>query len=151
MTAPNFRDAFADSLVILWKLFLMIICLLALLYAAALKVSPAFAMALGVVFFVGMPAILMVFSHTSSVLSLNPASFVPVMTRVGILSIVLVIFLFIMFTSIQVVNAFIGDDFAALSTIMQSSVGNHYAIVAFHLMGYMLYQYQDRLKLCQPR
>jgi len=57
----------------------------------------------------------------------------------------LVLFLFIMMTSVDVLNSIIGNEIPALSAILETSVANYYAVVAFHLMGYLLFQYQDKL------
>lgn len=146
MTPPNLADAFAGSLGILLKLFLLFVLAAAAIWAIGARVSPGLAIVAMMIFFVGIPAILMCFAHTDSVLaSLNPMNFVGVMTKIGMPYLVLVMFLFIMVSSIGIVNSIIGQELPALSAILQSSVANYYAVVSFHLMGYLLYQYQDKL------
>jgi tetratricopeptide (TPR) repeat protein len=146
MIAPKLSDAFAGSFSVLWKLFLMSLVVGFGLYGLAINVSPIVAGLALIVVFIGLPAILMCFAHTGSVLeSLNPLNFVRLMTTIGAPYIVLILFLFIMMSSVGVLNDLIGKELAALSAILQSSVSNYYAIVSFHLMGYLLYQYQDRL------
>lgn len=146
MTAPAIGDAFAGTIGVLWKLFLLVLLAGGGVYAISAYINPMLGIVATLVLFIGIPAVLMGFAHTGSVLqSLNPVNFVGVMTAIGMPYFVLLMFLFIMMTSVGIVSSFISDDLAALSTILQSSVSNYYAVVAFHLMGYMLYQYQDKL------
>jgi outer membrane protein assembly factor BamD (BamD/ComL family) len=51
----------------------------------------------------------------------------------------------IMSGSIGIINQFIGSNFSLLSLMLQSMVSYYYMIVIFHIMGYMIYQYQDEL------
>ncbi len=146
MQAPNFADAFSGSIGVLIKLFIMVILLGLGLYAITAYVNPMIGAMASVVVIVGLPAILMCFAHTGSVLeAINPFVFVRLIATVGMSYGVMIIFLLIMMSSVTVLHQIIGNELAALSTILQSSVSNYYAIVMFHLMGYMLYQYQDRL------
>jgi len=48
-------------------------------------------------------------------------------------------------TSVGVLNEWIGALFPAVSYLAQSIVSNYYTVVMFHLMGYMLFQYQEQL------
>lgn len=146
MEAPMLADAMAGSIDVLWKLFLMMLFLGLSLYAMAVYISPVLVIVTMVVLYIGLPAILMCFAHSNSVLdAVNPLNFVRLMLTVGVPYIVLVLFLFIMMTSVDVLNNFIGNEIPALAAILSTSVANYYAVVAFHLMGYLLYQYQDKL------
>jgi hypothetical protein len=146
MNAPSISDALSNSFGVLWKLFLMILVVGLGLGALAANVSPLLAGIALVVVFIGLPSILMCFAHSQSVLeSLNPFNFVRLMTTVGAPYIVLVLFLFIMMSSVGILSNFIGEELVGLSTILQASVSNYYAVVSFHLMGYLLFQYQGKL------
>jgi hypothetical protein len=146
LTAPAIGDAFSGTIGVLWKLFLLVLLAGGGVYAISVYINPILGIIATLVLFVGIPAVLMGFAHTGSVLqSLNPVNFIGVMTSIGMPYFVLLMFLFIMMSSVGIVSSFISDDMAALSTILQSSVSNYYSVVAFHLMGYMLYQYQDKL------
>jgi tetratricopeptide (TPR) repeat protein len=50
-----------------------------------------------------------------------------------------------MVSSVSLLTALIGEDGGPLSIIVQSSISSYYMMVEFHLMGYLLYQYQDKL------
>jgi len=146
MTAPNMADAFSGTLGVLWQLLVMTLLVGAVVFILANQVSPWLGMLAGLVVIVGSPAILMCFAHTGSVLeSINPLVFLRLIYRVGLAYWVLIIFLLIMMSSVTVISQLIGNQLSALSSILQATVTNYYAVVMFHLMGYLLYQYQDRL------
>jgi len=65
--------------------------------------------------------------------------------RVGLAYWVLIIFLLIMMSSVTVISQLIGHQLSGIGSVLQATVANYYAVVMFHLMGYLLYQYQDRL------
>ncbi|TCS43931.1 hypothetical protein [Reinekea marinisedimentorum] len=146
MEAPPIAEAFSGTLQILFRLLGMILLIGLGIYAIGSTLGPGLAMVASVVVMIGLPAILMCFGYTDSILeSLNPFTFVRLITTVGLPYAVLVIFLMIMITSMGVLQQLIGTNLAALSTLIQIGIGNYYSVVMFHLMGYMLYQYQDKL------
>lgn len=144
--APPLSDALEGSFRVIWKLFLMVVLIVAVLYALAVYLSVVMAIIAATVLFIGLPAILMCFAHSESVVdAVNPVNFLRVITAVGLPYAVLILFMFIMISSVGVLNELIGNRILGISTVLQSSVSHYYSLVTFHLMGYMLYQYQDRL------
>ncbi len=146
MEAPPLADAWSGSLGILLKLFLMVIVIFIGLNALVSYVPPFVATIGIIVLFLGLPAILMSFAHTNSIIeSVNPFNYVRIMFTVGVPYFVLLIFLFIMMTSVGILSSLVNQELAAVATILETSIANYYAVVAFHLMGYMLFQYQGKL------
>ena len=146
MQPPNLGEAIIGSLSILVRLLIMSVVIGATLYGIAVKVSPLLATLITIVLFIGFPAIMMAFAMTDSIFAaINPLTFIRLMATVGVPYFVLVMFLFIMVSSVSLLSSIVGDDLLALSAIIQSSISYYYAMVAFHLMGYLLYQYQDKL------
>ncbi len=144
--APPVGMAFQGTFKVLWKLFLMFCLLAAGIHFIGSRTSPMLASVAALVVLIGLPAILIIFAHTRSVLaSANPAEFLKVITQIGMPYGLLLIFLMIMMSSVGVIGQLIGHDLSVVSLFIQSLVTSYYSIVMFHLMGYMLYQYQDRL------
>lgn len=146
MNAPSLADAFSGSLTILIKLIVMMAVVFAALFASALVLGPVLTMIAATVIAIGAPAILMHFGYTDNALaSLNPLNFVRLMTTIGMPYAVLILFLLIMIGSMTVLNQIIASELPVLSTVLQSFVGSYYSVVMFHLMGYLLFQYQSKL------
>jgi len=146
MVAPSVGESFQGTISVLFKLLFMVILIALVLYAITAYIHPILGAIASIIVLIGAPAILMGFAHTQSVIeSVNPVNFVRIMSTLGLPYAVLIIFLMIMMMSVTVLNQIIGDDLAALSAILQSSVSNYYSVVMFHLMGYMLFQYQGKL------
>jgi hypothetical protein len=76
---------------------------------------------------------------------MNPLGTVRLMATIGLAYGLLLALIMIMMGSVGVINEFIGTDFSMATNILQSIVSNYYMIVVFHLMGYMIFQYQDKL------
>jgi hypothetical protein len=143
---PSALDALSGGLGLSFKMILMIILMAVILFFTAIQLGQLAANLLGILFIVGLPAILISFAHSGSILqALNPLMFVSLMFRIGFPYLVLLGFLLVMSSSVGVISSIIGDDLAAVSAVFQSIVSNYYTVVMFHLMGYMLFQYQDRL------
>jgi tetratricopeptide (TPR) repeat protein len=143
---PTAVDALVGGLGLSFKMILMIILMVVLLFFTAVQLGQLAANLLAILFVVGLPAILITFAHSGSILqALNPLMFVTLMFRVGFPYLVLLGFVMVMSSSVALISSIIGNDFAAVSAVFQSIVTNYYTVVMFHLMGYMLYQYQDRL------
>ncbi|MEJ2044698.1 MAG: hypothetical protein P8X74_06390 [Reinekea sp.] len=145
LTPPDLSDAISGSISIIPRLLVMYFLLGWGVFTLG-KVSPILAMLAMMILFIGMPAIMMAFALSNSVFAaINPITFIGIMISIGVPYLVLVMFLFIMVSSVSLLHSIIGDNLLVLSAILQSSVSYYYAMVAFHLMGYLLFQYQEKL------
>lgn len=146
MTPPRLQEAAGGSLSILIRLFAIIFITGIFLNFVASSVSSALAITITLVLVIGIPAMLMCLAMSDSITeAINPVNFIGLMLKTGIPYLILVGFLFIMVSSVSLIQAVIGDDLLFLSAILQSAASSYYAMVAFHLMGYLLYQHQDAL------
>jgi len=142
MTAPNMADAFSGTLGEFWQLLAMTLLVAAVVLTLANQLSPWLGMLAGLVMIVGSPAILMWFAHTGRVLeSINSRVLLRLIYLVGQAYWVLITFLLIMMNTVTVIS----HQLLAPSSILQATVANYDAVVMFHPMVYLLYQYQDRL------
>jgi tetratricopeptide (TPR) repeat protein len=145
MQAPDVMDAYHGTIKIIFQLILIFIVLGALPIGAYI-LSPALGGIIGLLTIIAMPAILIRFAQSESVFeALNPVSVFSLITAIGLPYGLILAFLLIMSSSVSVLQGLIGSLFPAVSYLLQILISNYYTLVMFHLMGYMLFQYQSQL------
>ena len=145
MVAPDIHEAYQGGLGLVFQLFLMVLSLLGTFAVLAIYVNVALASFVGIVFVISFPAMLIRFSETQNIFeSTNPLRAIQLISAIGLPYGVLIAFIMIMISSVGIINELIGN-FSIVSVMLQSIVSNYYLVVSFHIMGYMLFQYQDRL------
>ena len=146
MKAPDMMEAYEGGIKLLFQLIFITLIMLVVVGAAAHYLGMAVAGLLGVVAVVSYPAILIRLAQTQSALSaLNPLAALAIISAIGLPYGLLIAFIIMMMTSVAVLNEWIGTLIPAASYFLQAVVSNYYTVVIFHLMGYMLFQYQERL------
>lgn len=146
MKAPDVMDAYQGGIKLLLQLVLMTIVLTVIAGAAYYFLGAALGSVLGFVAVFSFPAILIRFAQTENMFeAMNPFAAVALIAAIGLPYGLLIVFMLIMMTSIGVLHEWIGALFPAVSYLLQSVVSNYYTVVMFHLMGYMLFQYQEQL------
>ncbi len=146
MVPPRLQDAASGSLSILIRLFAIFFIIGAFTSFIASHVSPVLAAMIVFILVIGLPAVFMSLAMSDSIIeAVNPVNFIGLMIKTGIPYLILICFLFIMVSSVTLIQTIIGDDLLFLSAILQSAASSYYSMVAFHLMGYLLYQHQERL------
>ncbi|GGB80761.1 hypothetical protein GCM10011352_03080 [Marinobacterium zhoushanense] len=146
MEPPGLSEAVEGSFSILIRLFATFFLIGFSVIFLGQHLGPITAIILILTLVVVLPAILMCFAMTDHILgAINPVNFFGLIKNTGLPYWVLVIFLFIMLSSVSLLSSLIGDEQQAFSAFVQSSISSYYAMVEFHLMGYLLYQHQDRL------
>jgi hypothetical protein len=146
LIAPDIGQAFGEGLSLIIKLIAIFILLGAAVIGIVVMVGATLGMFVGVLFMVSLPAILINFSINESIIeALNPINALRLMLSIGMPYLLLLVFMGIMVVSVGVISQFIGDTNSLITITLQSVVSNYYTIVIFHIMGYMIFQYQDRL------
>ncbi len=146
MKAPDVMDAYSGGIKLLLQLVLMTIVLSAIVGAAFYYLGPALGGLFGFIAVFSFPAILIRFAQTENMLeAMNPFAAVALIAAIGLPYGLLIVFMLIMMTSVGVLHEWIGALVPAVSYLLQSVVSNYYTVVMFHLMGYMLFQYQEQL------
>lgn len=144
--APDVQQAYSGGLGTAGSFIFMIILIMAGIYGANQLFGAALANIISFIFLVGFPAILIIYGLTEDVFeAVNPAKMLQLMITIGLPYGLLLAFIFIMLGSVSVINQLIGSEFSILSAILQSLVSNYYLIVMFHIMGYLIFQYQGKL------
>ena len=146
MVPPDITVAYSGGMRVLVHLVIMIVAVSAAVITVAHYLGPEIAGLLGFIILLGVPAILINYALSESLASaLNLLSMLRLMLIIGLPYGLLIGFIMIMAGSVGVINELIGDRFAMLSSILQSVVGYYYMVVVFHIMGYMIFQYQGSL------
>ncbi len=146
MKAPDVMDAYQGGVGLLFKLIVMTVLLTLLVGGAAYYLGPAVGGVLGFLVVVCFPAMLIRFAQSESLLeAINPIAALALIGAIGLPYGLLMAFILIMMTSVGLLQEWIGQLVPAVSYLLQSMVSSYYTLVTFHLMGYMLFQYQDQL------
>ncbi len=146
MTAPDITVAYGGGLQVMLHLFLMTLAISVIVGAIGAVAGPGFASFIGMAVMTGFPAILINYALTNSLWSsLNLLSMLQLIITIGLPYGLLIAFIMIMAGSVGVIQELIGDRFSLVSAILQSIVSYYYMVVVFHLMGYMIFQYQGKL------
>ncbi len=145
-TAPDLTMVYQGGLVILARLFAIFVLTIAFVGLIYRYSDPLLGFLAGVVAIVFMPATIIIFGFSNSLIAaLNPLKQFRLITAVGVPYGLILVFILIMTGSVSVINELIGFRFSVVSLTLQSVVSNYYAVVMFHLMGYMIFQYQGEL------
>ncbi len=146
MSPPDITSAYGGGLSLLFQLFLI----LAVMAGVAIGVYTFFGSAIGgligTFLLIALPAVMINFAITESVWqALNPDSAVRIIKAVGLPYGILMGFILIMFSSVSVIGSWLGDEPSVWLSTLHSLVSNYYTLVVFHMMGYMIFQYQREL------
>ncbi len=144
--AVDINEAFEGGLVIIFQLLGIVIGMAAMVIGAAYAGGEKLALIVGLFFAIGYPAILINFALTKSVTeALNPGYIIRLISATGLAYGLLLVFIFIMIASVGVISQVLHSIPSFASFILSSAISNYYTLVAFHIMGYMIFQYQGKL------
>src|SRR5690606_1601975 len=143
---PDITEGYGGGLSLLLNLLVMFVVAGAAIFATNLYLGTQLAALLTFFVVIAMPAGVIIYGMTESLLeSLNPLNLLRLISGIGLPYGLLLGFLMIMSASVGVISELIGYDYAFISTVLQSAVSNYYSVVMFHIMGYMIFQYQGVL------
>ncbi|MBK8188476.1 MAG: hypothetical protein IPK77_15145 [Cellvibrio sp.] len=146
MSAPDITDAYEGGIILLLQLIILTVILSASVAASAYFLGVTAGGIVGFLAIVCFPAMLIRFAQTASFFeALNPVAAIGLITTIGLPYGLLMGFILIMMSSVAVLQEMINAVFPAGTYFLQSIVSNYYYIVIFHIMGYMLFQYQREL------
>ncbi len=146
MQAPSITSAYSGGVLLVLRLCFALLLMVGAVALIGAKVSPALAAAVGFFLILAAPAMIIIYAMTESLSeALNPLRMLAFMRAIGLAYGVILGILMLMMGSVELLNMLLAqlDSFASLT--LQAAVSNYYLIVMFHLMGYMIFQYQHRL------
>ncbi|ROS05194.1 hypothetical protein EDC56_0723 [Sinobacterium caligoides] len=145
MTAPSLNEAYQGVPLFLKLLAMSIITCMAIYFTGQYI---GLRTAIFILFFsvVTLPASIIILAIENDIReAINPLRLLQVMTAIGAPYGLLLIIAAILSSSIGIINFLIGDSFTGINFFLQVLVSNYYTIVFFHLLGYVVFQYQEEL------
>ena len=151
MTAPDITSAYQGGVILVIRLIIALVLMVAAVVVIGSKLSVNLAAIVGFFLIIALPAMIILYAMSESMSdALNPLKIVSLMKAIGvsygiILGILLIMISSVEVLSVEVLQGLFGAHESVLALTLQSAISNYYAIVMFHLMGYMIFQYQHRL------
>lgn len=146
LEAPELTEAYQGGIALVLRLMLMLFLMMAAVFTVGVFVHPGLAGLLGFYFIIAFPASLIQFAISEDTLAaLNPLNSFRLIAAIGLPYGLLIALILVMVGSVSVIHQFIGYEFSIIALSLQAMASNYYFVVVFHIMGYMLFQYQGRL------
>lgn len=146
LVPPNVSAAYEGGIVLSLKLIAILFIIGFSIVGVQTWLGTATATFFGVIALCCCPAIIINFSLSESVIdAVNPLKIIYLITAIGLPYGLLLAIILIMSGSVSFINELISSETSLISLGLQTAVSNYYIIVVFHLMGYMLFQYQGQL------
>ncbi len=143
---PDITEAYSGGIAIIGGLLAIIVVMSGVVFFAFRFLGPQMAGLVGFLILLCLPAIIIIYGMSDSLLeAMNPVNVIKLVTSIGLPYGLILAFIMIMSASVGVIIQLIGTNFSFLSSILQSIVTDYYMIVTFHIMGYMIFQYQGKL------
>lgn len=146
LVPPNISAAYEGGIILSLKLIAILIILGVSIVGVQIWLGTAIGTFFGVLALCCCPAIIINFSLSESVIdAVNPLKILSLIAAIGLPYGLLLAIILIMSGSVSFINELISSETSFISLGLQAAVSNYYTIVVFHLMGYMLFQYQGQL------
>ena len=146
LTPPNITTAYDGGIILALKLIAILFIIGFSIVGVQIWLGTGIATFFGVLALCCCPAIIINFSLSESIIdAVNPLKILYLIIAVGLPYGLLLAIILIMSGSVGFINALISSESSFISLGLQIAVSNYYTIVIFHLMGYMLFQYQGQL------
>lgn len=145
MQPPDITSAYGGGLKLLARLLGIQLGIGVAVLVAFKMFGEGAASFVAIISILALPAILILFGLSDKLsCALNPLKIFGMITAIGLPYALLLAFTLIMMASVGVLNEVVGE-LTMLARILDSMVSGYYTIVMFHIMGYMIFQYQDKL------
>jgi tetratricopeptide (TPR) repeat protein len=129
------------------KQFLLYIIIFFAAAWLSMSVNPLLGIAFALVILFFIPAMIILLVTTGSLIhALNPMIFVPLVARIGWGYLLMYFFLFLLGSAPAIAAQYIMQFFPPdLHLLLSSFAKSYYTIVSYHLMGYVILQYHDKV------
>lgn len=148
MTAPSISSAFEGGFILAAQLFVIVVAVVFAIAFSIFWVGGTFGAIVSIFFLVGMPAVMINFALSNSFFyAINPLNSFKLVAAIGLPYGLLLVLIAIMMGSARVASQLFMMDgyYFFLYSAIDQLIGNYYLMVVFHIMGYMLFQYQGQL------
>lgn len=82
--------------------------------------------------------------------AVSPSNIVQLIKSTGAAYIIMLVFLFIMSSSLVLLSSLIGAEHKNIQIITSNLITGYYSVITFHMMGYLVFQKQDALGFYAP-
>lgn len=145
---PAFSEASSGGLSLLIQIAAILLINIGAIFVAANFLGAAAAITVALLVTMALPAAFMILAIDKDLgQAIHPGRQWRLIANIGASYFILLILIFIMISSVGFLHYVISDNFAAVGQFASFLVSNYYTIVIFHLLGYTLYQHQDKLGL----
>jgi hypothetical protein len=146
LVPPNVSAAYDGGIILSLKLIAILFIIGFSIVGVQFWLGTAIGTFFGVLALCCCPAIIINFSLSESVVdAVNPLKILSLIAAIGLPYGLLLAIILIMSGSVSFINELISSETSIISLGLQTAVSNYYTLVVFHLMGYMLFQYQGQL------
>ncbi len=144
--SPDITAAYDGGFIIALQLIAMVVIIAGATIGINIWLGVGMATLFGGIVMCCIPAILINFALTENILdAINPLRIIYLISAIGLPYGLLLGLMMVMMGSVSVISQLLGDNLSFLNIVLQFSAFNYYIIVAFHIMGYMIFQYQGQL------
>jgi len=143
MTAVDFTQAYSGGFKLMIQVFGIILVAIVVVMLADNFIGTGIAVLLGLLAIIAFPASMIILAMEEDLKeAVNPLNQLQLIIKIGPAYLLLIVFLIIMMSSTEAILYFIDDSYAMIKTILGAIATSYYAIVMYHLMGYVIFQYQ---------
>lgn len=144
--APKISQAYQGSLLLLFQLFFLFSFVIGCMILSYFFLGSLLTILLSIILVGALPAMVINFALTDNVFSaLNPASNYQLIRAIGLPYLLLLGFMMVMFSSVNIITELLSSLTPLAGSIGMNITSNYYTIVIFHIMGYMIFQYQNEI------
>ena len=146
LSPPDISSAYEGGIVLIFRLFLMLVIAIIAVSSVYAYISTVLGSLLGFFLLIALPAIIITYAMTENIIdALNPLKLTSIIATIGLPYGLILAMLMIMMGSVELLSELIGFENSLPVLSLQAMISNFYSVVMFHLMGYMIYQYQYEL------
>ena len=146
LAPPDITVAYEGGILLALQMIFLLTVVIGSITASYIWLGAGVATLISIILVGSLPAMLINFAFSENILTaLNPLKILQLITSIGLPYGLLLGLIVVMLASVGVIHELIGFNFSFITMTLQSAVSNYYSIVIFHIMGYMIFQYQAEL------
>jgi len=146
LEAPKINEAYQGGVILILQLFFLFTCVSILISLSYFYLGAVLTMLISTVLIGALPAMVITFALSDNIFTaLNPSANYRLIQAIGLPYLLLLGFMMIMFSSIGIISELLRNFPPIITAIGEGVISNYYMIVVFHMMGYMIFQYQDKI------
>lgn len=146
LEAPKINEAYQGGLILILQLFFLFICVSTVISLSYFYLGAILTMLISAILISALPAMVITFALSDNIFTaLNPSANYRLIQAIGLPYLLLLGFIMIMFSSIGIISELLSHFPPIITAIGEGVVSNYYMIVTFHMMGYVIFQYQDKI------